>query len=270
MVEPREAATVMLVRDCPALEVFMLRRSLRSVFVGGAYVFPGGAVDPADRDPALLAAVAGIDAADAARRLRLDDALGFWVAAIRESFEEAGVMLARHAATDERLVLDLGAPSELDADRRALIAGDRSLLEIITARGLALDGGALAPFARWITPPGAPRRYDTWFFVAPAPAGHVYEHDDEETIASVWVRPADALEQARLKEIELIYPTFRCLQALSHFETSADVLDAVQSVWDDDPSPMRVENPGKGWMLRLAGRDDVTDAAVHSTTAAHR
>src|SRR5258706_16359726 len=97
MVEPREAATVMLVRDAPNLEVFMLRRSLRSVFVGGAYVFPGGAVDPADRDPALLPAVAGIDSADASSRLHLDGALRFWHAAIRDALEEAGVMLARHA-----------------------------------------------------------------------------------------------------------------------------------------------------------------------------
>lgn len=260
----------MLVRDAPELEVFMLRRSLSSVFVGGAYVFPGGAVDPADRDPALLAAVAGIDGADAATQLGVADALGIWVAAIRESFEEAGVLLARRAETDERLVLDPGATFELDADRRALISGDRSLLEIITPRGLVLDGGALAPFARWITPPGAPRRFDTWFFVASAPAGHVYEHDDGETIASVWVRPADALEQARIKEIELIYPTFRCLQALAHYDTASALLDAVQSVWDEDAAPMRVENPDQGWMLRLPGRDDVADAAVHSTTAAPR
>jgi 8-oxo-dGTP pyrophosphatase MutT (NUDIX family) len=265
----------MLVRDAPAFEVFMLRRNVRSVFVGGAHVFPGGAVDPDDRDDAIFDLAAGIDDATASRALGVSDgALGFWVAAIRESFEEAGVLIARDATTDTEMLVDV---SQLDVDRRALTAGERRFVDIVRDRDLVLDAGALHPFAHWITPPGAPRRYDTWFFVAPAPEGHAYEHDDDETVASVWIRPADALEQARRREIELIYPTFRSLQSLARFETAADLLRTVRNVWHDDARPMQVENPGQGWVLRLPGDadgsdllGDEADAVAHSTTTRGR
>src|SRR5581483_2715225 len=154
-VEPRDAATVMLVRDTPDLHVFMLRRSPRSAFVAGAYVFPGGAVDDEDAEPAMLRRCHGRDPADADRMLATPGALRFWVAAIRESFEEAGVLLARDGA---------GNPVDVDAP-------------VLDGHGAVLDAGALAPIGHWITPAPAPRRYDTWFFVAPAPEGHVYEHD---------------------------------------------------------------------------------------------
>ena len=265
--DPRDAATVMLVRDSPNLEVFMLRRNLRSVFVGGAYVFPGGGVDAGDRDPALLALVDGVSPADADARLGGPGALGFWVAAIRESFEEAGVLLARDRTLGDLVVSD--APV-LDAERRRLIAGERPFVEIVRGLGVVLDAGALAPFARWITPSGPPRRFDTWFFVAAAPEGHVYEHDDDETVASTWLGPADALEQAREGEIELIYPTFRSLQTLARFDRAEDVLDAVHAVWRDSDRPMRMVNPGQGWVLDLPGTDDDADAIRHSTTSAGR
>lgn len=250
----------------------MLRRNVRSVFVGGAHVFPGGGVDEGDRDASLAERVDGIDDRAACARLGVaHGALGFWVAAIRESFEEAGVLLARDAASGDAMVVD--APT-LEADRRELIAGDRSFVDIVCDRALVLDAGALHPFAHWITPDGGPRRYDTWFFVAPAPEGHTYEHDDDETVASVWVRPGDALEQARNQEIELIYPTFRSLQALARFETAAELLATVRAVWRDDEQPMETENPGQGWVLRLPDephasdvRDETADAVAHSTTS---
>ncbi len=100
---------------------------------------------------------------------------------------------------------------------------------------------------------GGPRRYDTWFFVAAAPEGHVYEHDDDETVASVWMRPADALARARANEIDLIYPTFRALQVLAGFGRSADLLAALARAWRDDPQPMREVAPDQGWMLHLGG-----------------
>ena len=262
--EPRDAATVMLVRDSPKLEVFMLRRSLRSVFVGGAYVFPGGAVDEDDRDPALLALVDGVGSPDADARLGAPGALGFWVAAIRESFEEAGVLVARDRRTGD---LAIGDGSTLATARRRLIAGEASFVDVVRDLDVVLDAGALAPVARWITPPGPPRRFDTWFFVAAAPDGHVYEHDDDETVASTWLQPTDALEQARRGEIELIYPTFRSLQMLTRFEHAIDVLDTVRTKWKDDEQPMVRATTGWGWMLDLpGGDDDEADAIAHSTT----
>lgn len=265
--EPRDAATVMLVRDQPELEVFLLRRSPRSAFVGGASVFPGGAVDDDDRAPAMLALADGVRASEADARLGSPGALGFWVAGIRECFEEAGVLLARDALAGDLVVSDaLG----LDVERRRLLAGERSFVEILGELGVVLDAGALVPFAHWITPPGNPRRYDTWFFVAAAPEGHVYEHDADETVASTWLRPAEALDQARRGEIELIYPTFRSLQTLARFDRADDVLAAVHAAWRDRDEPMLAVNPGQGWVLDLPGTDDDADAMRHSTTSARR
>lgn len=257
----------MLVRDRSGLEVFMLRRNLRSVFVAGAYVFPGGAVDALDADPATLAFVDGSDADVADARLGTDGAIRFAVAAIRESFEEAGVLLARDEQTGRSVVVTADVASEIDADRRRVIGGTRSLADVARSRGLTLDAGALVPVARWITPPGGPRRYDTWFFVAPAPEGHAYDHDNDETIASVWVRPEEALARARARELELIYPTFRSLQMLAGFESTTDLLDAVRATWRDRPVPLRTENPGQGWMLDVGGDGSTADALEHSTVS---
>ncbi len=273
----------MLVRDAPgdpatdghsAVEVFMLRRNLRSAFVAGASVFPGGAVDADDRLAPVSGLVHGVDAATADSRLGVaQGGLGFWVAAIRESFEEAGVLLARDASTGAGVAPELVAAL---APRRAAVASaEQSFAELLRPHGLVLDAGALRVFAHWITPEPAPRRYDTWFFVAPAPVGHTYEHDFDETVASEWVRPAAALERARRGELELIYPTFKSLQALARFESTTELLGAVDAAWAGVPPAMRVMNPDQGWQVRLPGDapgdapsapDDEADALAHSTT----
>jgi 8-oxo-dGTP pyrophosphatase MutT (NUDIX family) len=252
MVMLREAATVMLVRDDPDLEVFMLRRNLESTWVAGAYVFPGGAVDPEDRSPALAARCGDRDDAGASALLGIaHGGLGYWVAAVRETFEEAGVLLARSAAS--------GAPIDPDSDRWTLRrdelnAGTTTFLALVEAEDLVLDVGALHAFSHWITPEGAPRRYDTRFFLAAAPAGHAYLHDDTETVASRWVRPADALVAADDGEIELIFPTRKSLEALSRFDRAADLLAAVAAATDVAPgaSPPVVRDSG-GTRLALPG-----------------
>ena len=275
----------MLVRDSPepsggpgqstiapsTIEVFMLRRNLRSAFVAGAYVFPGGAVDPDDRGAPLLGLVEGVDAGTADALLGVTSgALGFWVAAIRESFEEAGVLLARNAASGT--TVDPGLVAELAPARPAVAAGERSFADLVRPHGLALDAGALRVFAHWITPEPAPRRYDTWFFIAPAPPGHAYEHDFDETVASEWVRPADALERARRGEFDLIYPTFKSLQAITRFTSTPELFDAVDAAWRAPTPALRVMNPDQGWQVRLRGDggdgDDEgdADAIAHSTT----
>jgi 8-oxo-dGTP pyrophosphatase MutT (NUDIX family) len=247
----------MLLRDTPDLHVFMLRRNPRSAFVAGAYVFPGGAVDPEDAEPELLERCHGRDAADADSRLGTSGALRFWVAAIRESFEEAGVLLARSAVTGSPVDVDApGVAIGLEADRRALLAHERTFTDVVKGHDAVLDTGALAPVGHWITPSPAPRRYDTWFFVAPAPEGHVYEHDADETVASVWMRPVDALAAARAGRIDLIYPTYRSLQSLAAFPTSTDLFAAVDEVWRRDAEPMRSVERGQGWMLALDMVDD--------------
>jgi 8-oxo-dGTP pyrophosphatase MutT (NUDIX family) len=207
----------------------MLRRNLEADFMGGAYVFPGGAVDAGDRAPELLARCHGLDDAAASTALGVPaGGLGFWVAAVREAFEEAGVLLARSAATGRPVDLgDARLAARVDAARRAVGGGERPFLDVVQDEDLLLDTGALGLFSHWITPAGAPRRYDTWFFVAAAPDGHAYIHDDSETVASVWIRPGDALASAERGEIELIFPTVRNLQQLARFQGARDLLDAV-------------------------------------------
>jgi 8-oxo-dGTP pyrophosphatase MutT (NUDIX family) len=229
VVTPREAATVMLVRDAPRLEVFMLRRNLAAEFMGGAYVFPGGAVDADDRAPELVDRCHGRDDSTASTQLGLHaGGMGFWVAAIREAFEEAGVLLARSAATGRPIDLDdPTAAARLETARRAVGRGERPFVEIVVGEDLLLDVGALHLFSHWITPSESPRRYDTWFFVAAAPDGHAYLHDDSETVASVWIRPAAALASAERGDLEIIFPTMRNLEQLARFQTARELLDAV-------------------------------------------
>jgi 8-oxo-dGTP pyrophosphatase MutT (NUDIX family) len=225
VVTPREAATVMLVRDDPDLQVFMLRRNLNADWVGGAYVFPGGAVDAGDRASAVLARCPDRSDADASTRLGVaTGGLGYWVAGVRETFEEAGVLLARSVAT--------GAPVDpssavLETRRDELNQGALTFAALLEAEDLLLDVGALHYFSHWITPEGNHRRYDTRFFVAAAPDGHAYLHDDAETVASIWIRPADALAAGDRGELDLIFPTRKSLESLSRFTHAQEVLDAV-------------------------------------------
>ena len=268
----------MLVRDAPqatwGIEVFMLRRNLSSMFVAGAFVFPGGAVDDSDRAISPPELVDGIDDATASRLLdREHGGLGFWVAAIRESFEEAGVLLAKDAAT--RLAAAPDVVDRLLPLRASVASGAVQLSEVLQSNGLMLDAGQLRVFGHWITPSPAPRRYDTWFFLAPAPHGHAYRHDDEETIASEWIEPADALERARREELELIYPTYRSLEGLSRFRTTSDLFEAVDDAWREPATAMRMVERTGAAQVRLPdddhGVDDrVADAVAHSTTSARR
>src|SRR4051795_11500729 len=210
-VELRDAATVLILRDGEpdadgdTLEVFMLRRNLKSDFVGGAYVFPGGAVDPEDRHENLEPVCVGRTDADASARLGIErGGLAFWVAAIRESFEEAGVLLAYDA--DGAIVdLDDAASAERWAAHRAAVdTGELRLVDLCEAEGLRLAVDGIHYFGHWITPEGAPRRYDTRFFLAAAPTNQTPLHDDHEVIANTWLRPADAIARAKSRELTMM------------------------------------------------------------------
>ena len=249
----------MLVRDAPDLQVFMLRRNLESVWIAGASVFPGGAVDDDDRDSRWEAQCAGWSDVRATRALaRTAGGLGFFVAAVRETFEEAGVLLARDpdgVASDSR-------HEHLAAARTALNAGEHDFDRVVLDHDLVLATDELLPVSHWITPPGGPRRYDTWFFLAAAPEGE-YLHDDRELIASAWVRPLDALAAGERGDVDLIFPTRKNLELLARFHTATAALDAVRAAATPgaDGALALVADDG-GQRLALPGDTRLDDGGV--------
>lgn len=251
----------MLVRDAPSssggttLEVLMVRRNLRSDFVGGAYVFPGGAVDPTDGGAEAEAYCVGRSDAEASALLGFPSGgLAYWVAVVRETFEEAGLLLARREGGPGLLSGDPAEEARLAAERVAVNAGSRRFLDLCRDERLRLNVGDIHYFAHWVTPRGAPRRYDTRFFVAAAPPGQIAAHDAGETIADVWISPHDALARHRAGEIEIIFPTIRNLQAIGRFSTSGELLDAAEEASSAVPAiEPRVVPDGNGMRIVLPG-----------------
>jgi 8-oxo-dGTP pyrophosphatase MutT (NUDIX family) len=181
----------------------MLRRTAAMKFAPGAYVFPGGSVDEADADPAI--AWHGPDPAEVAARLGSSPGLAraLVCAAVRETFEESGVLLA--SVPDGPLPVPSG--SSWEADRNALTAGSLTLAELLSRRGLAVRADLLVPWARWITPEAEPRRFDARFFAAALPAGQHAAGHHAEADRTAWLRPVDAIEAARAGSISLFPPT---------------------------------------------------------------
>lgn len=261
----RDAATVMLVRDVEdRLEVFMLLRNLRSEFVGGAYVFPGGAVDAEDREAHLDPVCEGRTDADASAALGIDrGGLAFWVAAIRECFEEAGVLLARDPATGDVVDFsDVDVAERFAEQRQAVDSSERRLVEVARHEGLVLDVASIYYFSHWITPVGAPRRYDTRFFVAAAPPNQTPLPDNREAVDSAWVEPSAALDRVARGEMSMIFPTIKSLEAIARFESSEALLDAARAI-DEVPTILpRITADSHGMRILLpgdAGYDEVVD-----------
>jgi 8-oxo-dGTP pyrophosphatase MutT (NUDIX family) len=252
-VDIRDAATVILVSDRPDLHVLMLERTSRAVFSPGATVFPGGAVDAADRDARSHALVIGLDDAEAsAEHGLLGDGLAFRVAALRECFEESGILLAR-----DREGRPVGHDDSLATARDHLNDGTLAFVDLLQQRSLVLPAPELRLFSHWLTPIGAPRRYNTWFFVAPAPDGEDGAHDDRELVASSWVRPVDALEQFAGGAIDLIFPTEMSLRALARYSHSAGLFADLDAARRDTDGNVLVVADGTGERVALpadAGR----------------
>ena len=232
-VTPRPAATIMLLRDSPTdigerLEVLLLRRSGRTPFVPGAHVFPGGAVDPGDHDPRLVTLAEGHDDVTASATLDVDaGGLAFWVAAVRESLEEAGVLLADDA---DGQPVDGTHPALADLDRlrRRIEDGEDTLGRLYAEHGLRLPAGRIRYVSRWITPEESPRRYDTRFFAAAMPPGQTAVADDWEAVDASWWHPADALSGWQAGDIDLIEPTVVSLQFLAEFDSTENALSAIR------------------------------------------
>ncbi len=234
ILSPRPAATVITVRDGPnGYEILMLRRNLNSDFVGGAYVFPGGRVDEADAGAAAQRRTRGLNDEEASRRLDLErGGLAFYVACLRELFEEAGLLIACDENGEPVQIRDDESIRRFAASRREVNAGTLDFISMMERERLVLDLRGLEYVAHWVTPVGPPRRFDTRFFVALAPSNQLATHDAGETVADQWIRPADALAAHARGELEMIFPTIRNLEAIAHFRSSKDVLDYARSLDD--------------------------------------
>ncbi len=255
----RDAATVVLVRDAddgaPGFEVFMLLRTVKSDFNAGAYVFPGGGVDRSDGGAEAERVCSGLDARQASARLGIaDGGLAFYLAAIRECFEEAGVLLAADAAGRTLSLHEPATQQRFAAYRAALNAGQTTLAAICEQEGLRLPLDAVHYYSHWITPEGMPRRYDTRFFLCRAPAGQEPLHDGEETVDHCWVRPQDALARHAAGGFNLVPATRKQLEFLARHLTVDALLAAVcaigqvpailpQLVMGADGRPERVRLP---------------------------
>ncbi|HVE94834.1 MAG TPA: NUDIX hydrolase [Acidimicrobiales bacterium] len=264
---PRDAATVMLVRNAAqGFEVCMLRRNLNSDFVGGAYVFPGGAVDPGDRLDALAEICTGRSDQDASQQLGVEaGGLAFWVAAVRECFEEAGVLLAIDETGTVVSFADADTEARFVVHRRAVDGGELDLVDLCRTERLLLDVRRIHYFSHWITPVGPSRRYDTRFFVAAAPPEQVPLHDDRETIATIWVSPSDALDRHQRGELELIFPTIRNLEAIARFDTAEELLAAAAAIENVPAILPRIVNDRHGVRILLPGDpgyDDIVDGRL--------
>jgi 8-oxo-dGTP pyrophosphatase MutT (NUDIX family) len=221
---PRDASTVVILRDSSdGLLVYLLRRVSTMKFAPGAYVFPGGSVDPRDGDRAV--GWAGPSAAEWGAAFGAGETVAreLVCAAVRETFEESGVLLAGPAG--DAIVPDTSA-DDWEADRQALLDRSLSLAEMLDRRGLVLRADLLRPWAHWITPEIEERRYDTRFFVAALPDGQRTRDVSTESDRVVWVRPADAVEGVRRGEMPMMPPTVTTLAELTAYDSVAEVLEA--------------------------------------------
>jgi 8-oxo-dGTP pyrophosphatase MutT (NUDIX family) len=227
-VAPRPASTILLLRDSTTksadgnsraeIEVFMMVRHYEIDFNSGALVFPGGSVDMGDSEiianPALYSGGEGLDEAT----------LSFRIAAIRETFEESGILLARPAGSTT--LVDARRASAIEAAHRtALCDGNITFLKVLADNGMVLALDELVPYARWITPEGMPKRFDTWFFLAAAPPAQAGAHDGKESTDSIWVSPREALEGGESGRFKLPFPTTRNLIKLGKQASVTAALD---------------------------------------------
>lgn len=254
-VQPRRAATVMLLRDTPAgPTVHMLRRRASMAFAGGAYAYPGGGVDPRDEEHQV--GWAGPSQEDWAARLGTDarTAQAIVCGAVRETFEEAGVLLA--GQTPDTVVGDTTG-DDWEADRQALVARELSFAEFLDRRGLRLRSDLLGAWARWITPEFEPRRYDTWFFVAALPEGQRTRNASTEADRTVWIRPADAAAGYDKGELLMMPPTISTLRSLEPYGSALDALTAAAA---QDLTPVLAEASLEDGELVLSwpGHDEFT------------
>src|SRR5262245_13813855 len=221
---PRPATTVLLLRPsrpgegASPLEVFMVVRHHQIDAFSGALVLPGGKLEQADGDRALRARCGGADKID-------DEALKFRVAGVREAFEECGILLARKRG--QRALVAAVDLEGIEQRWRAKLAKDEaSIVDLVEAEDLELATDLMVPYAHWITPTFASKRFDTWFFLAEAPQDQVALHDGSESVDSVWISPQQAIDEAEAGRRTLVHATLKNLELLGETPSVTEAISA--------------------------------------------
>jgi 8-oxo-dGTP pyrophosphatase MutT (NUDIX family) len=252
-VVPRLAATILILRDAPqGMEVLMVVRHHEVDFLSGALVFPGGKLAKGDEDPRVRARCSGVE------HLSFEQ-VALRVGAIREAFEESGILLAR----------ERGATALLGAARATQLAdryGDRlasgaiGIADLLEAEDLVLACEELVPFARWITPTFVPKRFDTYFYLAPAPAEQIALHDGKEMVEAQWIRPADALADQASGKRKIVTATLLNLRKLNRSSTVSAAITAALARPVVTVLPELVERPqGRVLLIPEAADYGVTE-----------
>lgn len=224
---PKDAATVILVRDqISRLEVFLMRRNKKQNFMGGYFVFPGGQLDDADCDSILWDKCCSSMVVKSSQRLQepgLPESIarGLHMAAIRETFEESGILLATSASGKSTFGFnDAKTLERFTLYRRRIYRGEITMMDLAVLEGIRFKPNMMIPYAHWITPEIQRTRYNTRFFLARLPNGQHTSHDEDELIASGWVTPEDALRMNEIGEMPLSPPTLKTVEELSSFRTT--------------------------------------------------
>ncbi|HUY85842.1 MAG TPA: hypothetical protein VMU77_01905 [Acidimicrobiales bacterium] len=255
-VVPRQASTIMVVRDNSTsgeLEVLVLRKSANAGFAGGAYVFPGGALEDDDGSDFQFFGQC-LDDKSASQLLGVDEGgLAFWIAAVRECYEESGILFAYGQDGQMISFEDPDTEQRFSEQRAAMNGGRVTLAELCRSENLVLATDRLHYFSHWITPEGAPKRFDTRFFLAEAPAGQSAADDGSEIVASTWISPEGALKRGESGDFQLIYPTIKSLEAISRFDKVADLIAAAASSRPVGANEPRVFVEGREVRILLPG-----------------
>ena len=254
----KPAATVILMRDAEegGFEILMVKRSSRSAF-GSIYVFPGGKLDQEDSTPELYSYCKGMTDSEASRKLGIEkDGLAYWIACIRECFEEVGVLLTE---TNDSIIQDT---FKLNALRDKLNNQEISFKDICISEALNLRAKDIVPCAHWITPTIEPKRFDTRFFLAKVDFKQLASHDGFELTESIWITPQDALKKLEKGEMNMIIPTIENIKALVQFSSSKDAFNYFYSLKDEEIPPILpkfIKKDGNwiGFLPGDEGYDDV-------------
>ncbi len=244
----RNAATVLILDDQPDLRVLMLKRNARSAFVGDMWVFPGGAVDPADATPEADGLVEHLTDEEASAQLGIDrGGIAYWVTVLRETFEESGVLLARVGDQPDRTRGRPPLPKARSAVLQDMVnSGDVEFLDVARSEGLLLNGSSMHYVSRWVTPVGPPRRYDTRFFVAGRPAGQQTRLDNDEAVHLEWISPSDALRANAADEMLMMTPTIGMLLRLATFASTSEAIDAAATATAEMDEEVRIRYETEG------------------------